>query len=620
MKNWSLEKKSLVIFLSIFILSSVFSITLYLISVSKQKELFAKLFISYSHELSDKIATQFFERYGDVQAFSKNIVFQQSNPERIKLVLDQYVSIYGVYDLILFTDLNGKYITSNSKSASGENIQINKLSAAQYAHEIWHQKSVQKDWTKDTQKGFNNTYFTNVQVDPLIETALGKKRLTTAFSTLVLDINNNPLGVLTARADFNWAETELISVYKNASTSGFKETEIQLIDAKGNLITEYDPSYNKTDTIIHDFESANLKLNLAEKHLIAANDLVQGKEGSGVIFHVRKNIEQIGAWTKISNAKFLDQIGWGVIVRCSSDNIFQSINNSRNLFIVVILLLSALGSVIFYLFNKKIMQSTERAIDKIANDFSQINTIADNLKDDSHQLSNATSESASAIEETSASLTEISSLVKNNEVDSEKTMQNSKNSYQLAEIMKEKLVHFKMTNQALSENSKLMGTIVDTIQDISTQTNLLALNASVEAARAGEHGKGFAVVAEAVRTLANRSLSESQSINTIIKDISGHVVKSSEVSEEINQNYDQILVQIEQTLKSAQQIAQSAKEQANGVDQISTAVNEQDKMTQKNAILSEGLNSRSRQLNESIESLNSALQEIKTQILGQKNP
>lgn len=161
--------------------------------------------------------------------------------------------------------------------------------------------------------------------------------------------------------------------------------------------------------------------------------------------------------------------------------------------------------------------------------------------------------------------------------------------------------------------------LLDTVKNQTNQTNLLALNASVEAACAGEHGKGFAVVAEAVRTLANKSLSESHSINTIIKDISGQVVKSSEVSEEINKNYDQILVQIEQTMKSAQQIAQSAKEQAHGVDQISIAVNEQDKMTQKNAILSEGLNSRSRQLNESIEYLNSALEDIKTQILGQKN-
>lgn len=64
-----------------------------------------------------------------------------------------------------------------------------------------------------------------------------------------------------------------------------------------------------------------------------------------------------------------------------------------------------------------------------------------------------------------------------------------------------------------------IGSVMETLTQISAQTNLLALNASIEAARAGEHGKGFAVVANEVRKLAEQSRISTEEVKVTIQEL-----------------------------------------------------------------------------------------------------
>lgn len=80
--------------------------------------------------------------------------------------------------------------------------------------------------------------------------------------------------------------------------------------------------------------------------------------------------------------------------------------------------------------------------------------------------------------------------------------------------------------QALAENMKKIGSIVQTLNDISGQTNLLALNASIEAARAGEYGVGFAVVAAEVQKLASQSAAASKQIENTVMTIENDTMKT----------------------------------------------------------------------------------------------
>ncbi len=83
--------------------------------------------------------------------------------------------------------------------------------------------------------------------------------------------------------------------------------------------------------------------------------------------------------------------------------------------------------------------------------------------------------------------------------------------------------------QGISLDSKKIGDIVLTVNEVAFHTNLLALNASVEAARAGEHGKGFAVVAGEVRSLAQRSAQAAGEIKTLIQGTVGRIRNGDEM-------------------------------------------------------------------------------------------
>lgn len=74
--------------------------------------------------------------------------------------------------------------------------------------------------------------------------------------------------------------------------------------------------------------------------------------------------------------------------------------------------------------------------------------------------------------------------------------------------------------------SNEVNSFVKVIYGITEQTNLLSLNAAIEAARAGEAGKGFAVVADEIRKLAGNSKKMAEEIDRILKDISEKIDKS----------------------------------------------------------------------------------------------
>lgn len=593
-------------------------------------------FEGYASQIGEAIAAQFFERYGDVQAFALNPALTAEDHAVTNEYLNRYASLYGIYDVILLVDTEGRYVASNTLSPSGQPIDLDRIKNLDFSGASWFRAVMNGQFTEDKDRGYQGTFFEDAQIDPISSAVYGTPIFGTSFSAPVKDKDGKVVGVLSNRANFSWVEGEFKSFNRSLNKLGLHETEFALINQKGDLILQYDPDEKVHSDFARDFNKL-LKVNLVAEGFTPAKELVGGRSGHSFEHNPLKKVEQAVGYNYMDSPKWISKIGWGILVRDIPSELLADVQDMQQEFYIGSLVFMLLFMGIGWWTTSGISKQFIAVSDKLREAAEMTSQTANRLTESSQTVAASSAEQSAAVQETVSSMSEISSMIA-------QTTQNTKDCTEIASRVSGKseqgnqvmrrlatamdAVHHangQLQNMAHIINEVSAKTMV--INDIVFKTQLLSINASIEAARAGQHGKGFSVVAEEVGNLAQMSGNAAKEIQNLIADSQKQVAQiieitqartqeSKSVSEEALTAFTDIAGGIQAINERLQGVAQATREQEIGIQQINIAMGHMDQTTQRNSAVATEANALAQELGKQSERTYRVMRAFRTLVLG----
>ena len=243
----------------------------------------------------------------------------------------------------------------------------------------------------------------------------------------------------------------------------------------------------------------------------------------------------------------------------------------------------------------------------VRSEVDQLHIAMKEIADGNQDMSSRTESQASSLEQTAASMEEISGTVQQSAASAVRGSELAHETAHVTTRSNEAVHSVADTMKGITESSRRIEEIIQLIEGVAFQTNILALNAAVEAARAGDQGRGFAVVATEVRALAQRTTGAAREIKQLITESAERVQRGSEQTDAALQRMDDAQQSVIKVSNVLDEIKTASSEQTLGIRQINEAVSHMDTITQQNAAMVEELAATAKSVQEQVEGVSNSM-------------
>ena len=256
-----------------------------------------------------KIDRNLFERYGDVQAFAFNPM-ARGDAASVRGAADFYMQAYGIYDLMVVADADGRIVAANTVRHDGTPLDTSALIGASVKGEVWFEECI------SGRVAPGQAWHGDLQVDPLVAEHVGGRGLALGFAAPVRDAQGAPVRVWSNRASWERIVGEIMLETRTRLGEQGIRAETQVVSREGVLLDDADAS-------------AVLSYNVAAAGLEAARQGIAGGTGFTRELHKRRGVEQVNGYAASKGALGFAGHGWTVMVRQDAEEAFAEAHELR---------------------------------------------------------------------------------------------------------------------------------------------------------------------------------------------------------------------------------------------------------------------------------------------------